>query len=112
MIQHQYAYNKIIFGYGLRNYIQSKAYFFKPEYTSMENYLAVDSKLNECYANELQLKLTLKSGLLSLRSSPSNISDITALIKIYHRHVTTPDWHSRKKDLFALIMNIGYRYHF
>jgi hypothetical protein len=113
-------YNKkrtIIFGTGTRHYLQSRAFFFKPEYTERERYMTVDSKLNSAYSNELQFDVhysgvRFKNTALLRHLLHDEKSDLHTIIKLYHRHTASPDWHSRRRDLLAMVLSVGYRYRF
>ncbi|MFQ5641108.1 MAG: hypothetical protein ACE5IR_24285, partial [bacterium] len=75
--------------------------------------MTVDSKLDEGYSNEYQLKLSLNGGHLS--ALPFLVHEnvqYNIKFNFYHRHTVTPNWHNRSKDLFAYIMSLGVRYHF
>ena len=98
--------DKFIFGYGLRSYFQSKAYFYKEHYTVDDEYLAVDSKLKDLYSNELQFKIKY------FPNSESSKLSYNGLFNIYHRKTKTRDWHSRRKDLYAVIFGFGVRYNY
>lgn len=103
----------LILGVGVRSYLQSKAYFFKPEYTEPEPFMTVDSKLNEAYSTELQFRATF--GGTSLQSIPvlSLLANehvaLTTKLNVYFRHTASADWHSRYANLYAYILSIGYR---
>lgn len=100
-------------GIGLRNYFQSKAFFFKGEYQEPESFMTVDSKLDEGFSNEYQLKISINGG--HFKSIPLLSNEKVQLnmhLNFYHRHTATPNWHSRLKDLFAYICSFGIRYRF
>ena len=101
-------------GFGLRNYIQSKAFFFKGTYLAPEEFMTVDSKLDKGFSNSFEFKLTLNGGdhyenvpLLMNKNVQFNMR-----INFYHRHTSTPNWFSNSKNLFSLIMSFGIRYRF
>lgn len=100
--------------FGLRNYFQSRAFFFKPAYDQPEPYMSVDSKLDRGFSNELEFRLTLQGhdryGLPQFLMN-DNIQ-FNIYVAFYHRHTDSPNWFSNRKDLFSLITNIGVRYHF
>ncbi len=96
---------------GFRNYVQSRAFFYKDIYQGPEEYMAVDSKLDEGYSNEYQFKLSLNGG--HLKGVPFLFNENVQLnmrINFYHRHTVTPDWHFRAKDLYAYLVSFGVRY--
>jgi hypothetical protein len=104
----------IIFNIGWRHYLQSRAYFFKPEYMHPEPLMTVDIKLDEGYSNELQLGLTLNGGrgqdylpFLTSENMQYNIS-----LNIYNRQTETGYWYNGKKSLLAANYNFGLRYRF
>lgn len=105
--------NGIIAGLGIRNYQQSKAFFFKDQYLAPETYMTVDTKLDEGYSNDYQLKLSVNGG--RLKGVPLLADEnlqINFQLDFYHRHSDTPDWHSRYKNLYAYILSFGVRYRF
>lgn len=109
----QHIGRAITLGVGLRNYFQDQAFFFKPRYAAPEKYMTVDTKLNELYSNEYQLKLSVNEGYFKNIPvlSDENVQ-VNFHLNFYHRHSATPDWHSRFKNLFAYIVSFGVRYRF
>lgn len=99
-------------GLGLRHYRQSKAFFFKSEYLAPEQYMTVDTKLASGYSNDYQLTLTIRGGYWRLPVLASEKTQLNLRVNFYHRHSSTPDWHSRLKDLFAYLVSLGVRYKF
>ena len=104
----------VIFDLGLRHYLQSRAYFFKPEYTQPEDLMTADIKLEEGYSNEVQLGLTLSGGrdqdylpFLTDENVQYNLA-----LNIYQRHTLTGYWFNGEKNLIATDFNIGIRYRF
>ncbi len=101
-------------GLGFRNYVQSRAFFFKESYLQPEEFMTVDSKLDRGYSNEVQFKLTLNGGD-HFEQVPFLMNErvqFNLALNIYHRHTATPNWFSHSKDLFAFIMSLGIRYRF
>ncbi len=100
--------------FGLRNYLQSRAFFFKPKYLAPEQFMTVDSKLDKGYSNEFEFKLTLQGGD-QYENVPFLMNEnvqFNMLINVYHRHTSTPNWFSNNRELFSLIMSFGIRYRF
>jgi hypothetical protein len=91
-----------------RQYIQTQAYFFKPEYFTPEPFMAVDSKLNSGYTNDLSASITLK-GSRDSNIPFMNNENLTFLASfgIYHRHTDSPDWALRMSELYAYLISIG-----
>ncbi len=108
---------KATFGIGLRSYWQTAAYFFKPVYSEAEEFMAVDSKLNEAYSGELELQASFEGELFKDAGFLhgllyENSADLNVKLKFYLRHTVSADWHSRLETLYAYILSIGYRYRF
>lgn len=100
-------------GIGFRNYFQSRAFFFKDKYEVPESLMTVDSKLDEGFTNEYQLKISINGGHFKNIPLLSNENvQLNMHLNFYHRHTATPNWHSRLKDLFAYICSFGVRYRF
>ncbi len=109
----QYLHPAIILGLGLRNYTQDRAYFFKAQYMRPELYMTVDTKLDELYSNNYQLKLSIHGGYFkNIPFFRDENLQLNFILNFYHRHSATPDWHSRLKNLYAYIMSFNIRYHF
>ncbi len=109
----QYLHPAIILGLGLRNYIQDRAYFFKAQYRRPELYMTVDTKLDELYSNNYQLKLSIHGGYFkNIPFFRDEKLQLNFILNFYHRHSATPDWHSRLKNLYAYMMSFNIRYHF
>ena len=92
----------------LRQYFQTKAFFFKPIYTEIESFMGVDSKLNSGYTNDFSIGFTFKGNKNVDFPIISNekISLMTSF-GIYHRHTDSIDWIMRMSDLYAILINIG-----
>ena len=97
----RYLSKKIILKLGLRNYSQSKAFFFKPFYTSSDKYRTVDIKLDSGNSMEYQL------GFVFLKNEDL---EYNFNLNIYTRNSSTPYWFNNKKNLFATNFNLGLRY--
>ena len=104
----------IIFNFGLRHYLQSQAYFFKPEYLQPETLMTTDIKLDEAYSNELQLGLILDGGRGEdyLPFLTSEKVQYNFALNIYQRHTQTGYWYNGDTNLIAANFNIGLRYRF
>lgn len=110
--QHVNDYSTI--GFGVRNYLQGRAFFFKEHYDVPEPLMTVDSKLDRGYSNELEFKLSLNGGE-QFEGVPFLMNEnvqFNMLINLYHRHTATPNWFSGSRNLFSLIMSFGIRYRF
>jgi hypothetical protein len=96
--------------FSLRQYFQTKAYFFKETYTDVEPLMAVDSKLNSGYTNDVSLSLSYK-GNKDNRIPFLNNDKITLLgsIGFYHRHTDSPDWVMRMSELYAYLISLGFK---
>ena len=102
----------VTLGVGLRSYLQSRAFFFKPAYPEPETFITVDNKLDAGYSNELQFKLTLNGGKgRSFFLSDERLQYILGL-NIYRRHTDSPDWYSGQTTLWAGYFNAGIRFRF
>ncbi len=109
----QHVGDAMTVGLGFRNYFQGRAFFYQEEYAVPAEFMTVDSKLDEGFANEYQFKLTLDGS--HLKGVPLLHNDRTQIhikLNFYHRHTATPNWHRRAKDLYAYIMSMGVRYRF
>jgi hypothetical protein len=105
--------DNVNFVLNLRQYFQTKAYFFKSEYLEPETFMAVDSKLNSGYTSDISAGFDFTGSNGS--SFPLLNSDKMTLITklgFYHRHTDSPDWFSRLNDLYAYLVTLGWRYNF
>ncbi len=95
----------------LRQYFQTKAYFFKPEYSVPETFMGVDSKLNSGYTTDFAIGINLK-GDKSFKLPLLNSDKVTfmASLGVYHRHTDSPDWVMRLQDLYAFLINFGFKF--
>jgi hypothetical protein len=110
----KYLSNHVILNLGVRHYLQSRAYFFKPEYQEPEPLMTRDIKLDNAYSNELQLELILNGGR-GQDYLPFLISENVQYnfgLNIYQRHTETGYWYNGNTDLIAANINIGIRYRF
>jgi hypothetical protein len=110
----KYLNPNVVLDLGFRHYMQSRAGFFKPEYSQPEPFMTADIKLDKGYSNELQLGFTLNGGphqdylpFLTNEKVQYNFD-----LNIYQRHTQTGYWFNGKKNLLATDFNIGIRYRF
>jgi hypothetical protein len=96
--------------FSLRQYFQTKAYFFKETYTDVEPLMAVDSKLNSGYTNDVSISLSYK-GNKNTQFPILNNEKVTFLgsIGFYHRHTDSPDWVMRMSELYAYLISFGFK---
>lgn len=93
-----------------RQYNQTRAFFFKPVYTQVEQYMAVEGSLNSGYSNEGLLTLTFSGNKkYKVPLLNSDKMQIITTVGFYHRHTDTPDWHSLYTELYAYLFNLGFR---
>ena len=104
----------VTIGLGLRSYVQSRAFFFKPAYPEPEPFITVDNKLDAGTSNEAQFKLTLNGGK-GRHVLPFLADDRMQYVlglNVYRRQTDTPDWYNGKTTLWAGYFNVGIRYRF
>lgn len=110
----RYLSKHVIMGLGWRTNVQSRAFFFKPEYPIPEQYMTTDITLDSGYSNELQMKLILTGGdhqdYLPFLSD-DRVQYILNL-NLYLRHTESPYWFNNLNNLFATDLNIGIRYRY
>lgn len=95
---------------GLRQYLQTKAYFFKPEYTMPEQFMAVDGKLNSGYTNQITFDLSYKgSNKLDIPIINNDNVTFISTFGFFHRHTDSPDWATRVKELYAYLISLGFK---
>lgn len=92
-----------------RQYFQTAAFFFQPYYLSLQEYMGVDGQINSGYSNVVNFNFTLRGKKRSFLSNEN--MQLLGTIGYYKRHYDSPDWHSGLLNLYALILNIGFRYH-
>jgi hypothetical protein len=94
--------------FSLRQYFQTKAYFFKGTYTEAEPLMGVDSKLNSGYTNDVSINLSYK-GNKNTKLPFLNNERLTFLASVgfYHRHTDSPDWVIRISELYAYLITLG-----
>jgi Protein of unknown function (DUF3570) len=92
-----------------RQYFQTAAFFFQPYYLSLQEYMGVDGQINSGYSNVINLDFTLTGKKGSFLSNEN--LQLIGTLGYYKRHYDSPDWHSGLLNLYALIFNIGIRYH-
>lgn len=94
----------------VRQYFQTKAFFFKPIYTVPEQYMGVDSKLNSGYTNDVSINMEFKGNKYS--SIPLLDNDklsFLASFGFFHRHTDSPDWIMRMSELYAYLISFGFK---
>ncbi|MBS1493655.1 MAG: DUF3570 domain-containing protein [Bacteroidetes bacterium] len=95
---------------GFRQYFQTKAYFFKPEYAAPEELMTVDGKLNSGNTNQLSLDLEVKGNKsLDLPFLNNEKVSLISSIGFYHRHTDSPDWATRLSEMYAYLFSIGFK---
>jgi hypothetical protein len=96
-----------------RHYLQSKAYFFKPVYTQVEQYMTVEGQLNSGYSDEAEFSLVLRGNKnYDVPFISSDKLSLTGSFGIYRRYTDSPDWFTDLQVLYAYIMSVGLRYNF
>ncbi|MCE1164264.1 MAG: DUF3570 domain-containing protein [Bacteroidetes bacterium] len=97
-------------GLSYRQYFQTKAYFFKPVYTQVEDFMSVDGKLNSGYSNDVSLDFAIKGskGMNFPLLDNDNVSFIGS-IGFYHRHTDSPDWVFGLNELYAYLISFGFK---
>ena len=95
----------------LRHYLQTKAFFFKPEYTAIEQYMTVDQKLNSGYTDEAMFNFVLKGKKGGNFLSNEKLS-LTGSAGFYRRYTDSPDWIFGYQVLYAYLFSLGVRYNF
>ncbi len=112
--QHLLFDDMIKLGFSWRYYTQTKADFFKQYFTKLDiangSYMAVDSKLNALYSNEIEFNFNMNGKLIPFIDNEK--FEYRIGISVFQRYTDTPDWHSRKQDLYALIFSTGIKYLF
>ena len=103
-------------GLGVRTYVQSKAFFFEPDYSDPMPLMAVDSKLDKGYSTAFQFDVVFGGSSLDrvpvLAWFADQKMEFNLKFNLYRRHTAFPDWHSRFKNLYAYVISLGYRYRF
>ena len=99
-----------------RYYRQSAADFFAARYETAASLRTVDTKLDRMQSLELTSKVTLEgAALLNTPFVGGFFSDkvaMTLTLGMYARHSETPNWHSRRRTLYAYLVGMGYRDNF
>jgi hypothetical protein len=95
----------------VRHYLQTKAFFFKPVYTQVEQYMSVTSALNSGYSDEIVMDFSLRGRKGSGFIRNEKIS-LTGSAGFYRRNTDSPDWFSGYQVLYAYLFSIGIRYNF
>ena len=106
----------ITIGFGLRGYQQSKAFFFKDEYLTLETFRTVDGKLDASYSTDVQFKFVLNGGenhrFLFLPFIQEERMQYSVNLNWYRRQTEALDWFNDKRTLSAYYINLGVRYRF
>jgi hypothetical protein len=92
-----------------RQYYQTAAFFFLPNYLSLQEFMGVDGQINSGYSNVLNFNFTFQGKKGSFLSNPD--MQLLGTLGYYKRHYDSPDWHSGLLNLYSFIFNIGIRYH-
>jgi len=95
----------------IRHYLQTRAYFFKPVYTQVEQYMTVEGQLNSGYSDELVFNFVLRGNKNSGFLTNDKLS-LTGSAGVYRRYTDSPDWFSDLQTLWASLFSIGIRYNF
>lgn len=106
--------NRVTLELGVRGYTQGRAYFFKPAYSEPERYMTVDAKLDSGHSMEYELQTTVPGRwvLPGVDGDSDETVRLTGYVRYYHRHTSTPDWHSRRQDLDAMLFGVGFQWKF
>jgi hypothetical protein len=97
----------------LRHYFQTKAFFFKPQYTVVEQYMTVDSKLNSGYTDQVMLSMVFKGKKGAGFPFFSNEKlALTGSAGFYRRQNDSADWFTHYNTLYAYLLSLGIRYNF
>lgn len=109
-----YLSRNVIMDAGWRGNFQTQAFFFKPIYTSPEEYMTTDIKLDAGYSNEFKLDFILMGGhgQDTLPFLDDERVQYIFNIDLYFRHTNSPYWFNNKNDLSASNFNIGIRYRY
>jgi hypothetical protein len=109
-----YLSRNVIMDAGWRGNFQSQAFFFKPIYTSPEEYMTTDIKLDAGYSNEFKLDFILMGGRGqdALPFLDDERVQYIFNIDLYFRHTNSPYWFNNKNNLSASNFNIGIRYRY
>ena len=95
----------------LRHYMQTRAFFFKPVYSQVEQYMTVEGQLNSGYSDELVFNFVLRGNKNSGFLTNDKLS-LTGSLGVYRRYTDSPDWFSDLQTLYATLLSIGIRYNF
>ncbi|MEZ4699119.1 MAG: DUF3570 domain-containing protein [Rhodothermales bacterium] len=99
-------------GVGVRSYLQGAADFYEPSYSILQNFMTVDSKLDQAVSTEFQFDLTLLGGkgLEGWALLEDDRAQINLSLNIYQRQTANPDSYSNRRGLVAAYFNVGLRY--
>lgn len=107
--------DRVTVEFGVRAYIQSRAFFFEPAYMEPQPYMSVDSKLDSGNSMEYEIQTTVP-GAWVLRwidgDSDEDAVQLTGHVRYYRRHTSNPDWHSRRQNLDAMLFGLGLQWRF
>lgn len=96
-----------------RHYLQTRAFFFKPVYTQVEQYMSVEGQLNSGYSDEAELNLVLRgSKKYDVPFINNDKLSLTGSLGFYRRYTDSPDWFTDYQILYAYTMSVGLRYNF
>lgn len=113
LLQRHLSGRDVTLGVGIRTYEQTRASFFEPEYEAPRRYMTVDSSLDSSHSLEYQLRASLRGAAIGwLPGTSREGAEVAGRITYYHRRTVTPNWHSRRSALDALVTSLGVRYRF
>jgi len=100
-------------GLEVRGYSQGRAGFFRPEYDAPEQHMTVDIRLETGRSMEYTLRWSLPGTVVhGLGIVDGTALDLDGSFGFYRRKTTTADWHSRSRELNALVSRVGFRYRY
>ena len=106
--------DRVTVEFGVRSYTQGRAYFFKPAYSEPEPYMSVDAKLDSGHSMEYEFQTTVPGSwiLPGVDGESDETMQLTGYVRYYHRYTSTPDWHSRRQNLDAVLFGLGFQWKF
>lgn len=110
----RYLSKHVILGVAWRGNFQSQAFFFKPVYSTPEQFMTTDIKLDAGYSNEIQINFTFLGGDDQDALPFLNDDRVQYMINLnfYARHTNSPYWYNNLNNLFATDLNVGIRYRY
>lgn len=107
----KYISPRVILSLGLRTYLQGRAFFFKPVYTQLEQFMTADIKLDKGFSNELQLGFTFFGGRSRMGTAQfgGHRIQLNVGLSIYQRHSASPYWFNNSKNLLSANVTGGIR---